>query len=155
MDRFPSPHSPHSHPQTETTQNRQILASADPPLSHHGRALVPFINQNTSAHFHHDAQTSQGKAWYTMFSRLWCTQTILQQRSRRACMIFPMSTKIVINDALFCPRSRRNLLSIRDIRSNGFHVRIPHPQEKAVVNLKIVVENGNVNPKFMDWNVNP
>ena len=42
--------------------------------------------------------------------------------SGRACIILPMGNEFVINDALFSPHSKRNLLSFKDICSNGFHV---------------------------------
>ena len=41
--------------------------------------------------------------------------------SRRATIILPMGTTLIINDALLYPESTRTLLSFRDIRANGFH----------------------------------
>ena len=40
----------------------------------------------------------------------------------RASFSLPNGTKFVINDALFSSRSKRNLLSFRDIRQNGYHI---------------------------------
>ena len=42
--------------------------------------------------------------------------------SRRACGIFPNMTKLFIDDALYFSRSRRNLLSFKDIHRNKYHV---------------------------------
>lgn len=42
--------------------------------------------------------------------------------SGRACILLPEGTKLIINDALYSSKSRRNLLSFRDMRLNGFHM---------------------------------
>ena len=42
--------------------------------------------------------------------------------SRRATIVLPMGTTLVINDALLCPEATRTLLSFKAIRANGFHV---------------------------------
>ena len=42
--------------------------------------------------------------------------------SRRASLILPMGTKLIINDALLYPQSTSTLLSFKDIRLNGFHI---------------------------------
>ena len=42
--------------------------------------------------------------------------------SRRATLVLPMGTTIVIEDALLYPESTRTLLSFKDIRSNNFHM---------------------------------
>ncbi|KAG2713178.1 hypothetical protein I3760_04G163900, partial [Carya illinoinensis] len=41
---------------------------------------------------------------------------------RRANIMLPKETKFYINDALYSSKSRRNLLSFKDIRHNGYHV---------------------------------
>ena len=49
---------------------------------------------------------------------------VLIMGSRRASLIFPMGTELIIDDALLYPQSTRTLLSFKDIRSNGFHIEI-------------------------------
>ena len=36
--------------------------------------------------------------------------------------MLPKGTKFCIDDALYSSKSRRNLLSFKDIRSNGYHI---------------------------------
>ena len=40
----------------------------------------------------------------------------------RAHILIPDGTKFIINDAMFSSRSKKNLLSFRDIRRNGYHI---------------------------------
>ena len=40
----------------------------------------------------------------------------------RAIILFPEGTKFIINNALLSTKSRRNLLSFKDIRRNGYHI---------------------------------
>ena len=42
--------------------------------------------------------------------------------SRRAIIILPNGTKLCIDDALYSPKSRRNLLSFKDIHYNGYYI---------------------------------
>jgi hypothetical protein len=42
--------------------------------------------------------------------------------SRRATIMLPCGTKVDINKALYSPMSKRNLLSFKDIRQNGYHI---------------------------------
>ena len=46
----------------------------------------------------------------------------LIQGSERATIILPRGTKIHINGALYSAKSKRNLLSFKDIRQNGYHI---------------------------------
>jgi len=46
----------------------------------------------------------------------------LIEGSGRACILLPKGTKLIIDDALYSSRSRRNLLSFKDIRKNGYHI---------------------------------
>lgn len=41
----------------------------------------------------------------------------------KAIIILPKGTKLTINNAIFSPRSRRSLLSFKDIRENDFHIK--------------------------------
>jgi GAG-pre-integrase domain len=46
----------------------------------------------------------------------------LTEGSRRAYILLPKGTKLIINDALYSSKSRKNLLSFKDIRRNGYHI---------------------------------
>jgi peptide/histidine transporter 3/4 len=46
----------------------------------------------------------------------------LIEGSGRATIMLPCGTKTNIKEALYTPKSRRNLLSFRDIRRNGYHI---------------------------------
>ena len=46
----------------------------------------------------------------------------LVEGSRRANITLPNGTRFHINDALYSSKSRRNLLSFKDIRRNGYHI---------------------------------
>ena len=46
----------------------------------------------------------------------------LIEHSGRATIILPNGTKFIIDDAMFSTRSKRNLLSFKDIRRNGYHI---------------------------------
>ena len=46
----------------------------------------------------------------------------LIEGSGRATLSLPEGTKLIINNALFSSKSRRNLLSFKDIRRNGYHL---------------------------------
>ena len=48
--------------------------------------------------------------------------TNLVEGSRRANITLPNGTRFHINDALYSSKSRRNLLSFKDIRRNGYHI---------------------------------
>ena len=41
---------------------------------------------------------------------------------RRATIVLSIGTKFQIDDALYCNKSNRNLLSFKDIRRNGYHI---------------------------------
>jgi hypothetical protein len=46
----------------------------------------------------------------------------LIEGSGRACILLPEGTKLIIKDALYSSKSRRNLLSFKDIRCNCYHI---------------------------------
>jgi hypothetical protein len=48
----------------------------------------------------------------------------LIEGSGRACILLHEVTKLIINDALYSSKSRRNLLTFKDIRRNGYHIEI-------------------------------
>ena len=43
--------------------------------------------------------------------------------SGRAIIVLPNGTKFQINDALYSNKSNQNLLSFKDIRRNGYHIK--------------------------------
>ena len=51
-----------------------------------------------------------------------CGTSNLIEGSDKACVVLPEGTKLIINDALYSSRSRRNLLSFKDIKRNGYHL---------------------------------
>ena len=48
--------------------------------------------------------------------------TKLIEGSGRAALLLPGGTILIIDNALYCSKSQRNLLSFKVIRQNGFHV---------------------------------
>ena len=48
--------------------------------------------------------------------------TNLVEGSGRANIILPDKTRFHINNALYSSKSKRNLLSFKDIRKNGYHI---------------------------------
>ena len=48
--------------------------------------------------------------------------TKLIEGSGRAALLLPGGTLLVIDNALYCSKSQRNLLSFKVIRQNGYHV---------------------------------
>ena len=48
--------------------------------------------------------------------------SILIEGSGRGNIVLPNRTRFHINDALYSSKSRRNLLSFKDIRRNGYHI---------------------------------
>ena len=49
-----------------------------------------------------------------------CTRLI--EGFGRANILLPRGTQFIIKDALFSSKSKRNLLSFKDIRYNGYHI---------------------------------
>ena len=47
----------------------------------------------------------------------------LVEGSERANIMLPNETRFFISDALYSSKSRRNLLSFKDIRRNGYHIK--------------------------------
>jgi hypothetical protein len=47
----------------------------------------------------------------------------LIEDSGRAYILLLERTKLIINDAIYSSKSRRNLLSFKDIRRNGYHIK--------------------------------
>ena len=60
----------------------------------------------------------------------------LIEGSERASILLPNNTKLDIENALYSHKSRRNLLSFRDIRMNGYHIETV--DEKGIEYLCII-----------------
>ena len=71
----------------------------------------------------------------------------LVEGSGRAIILLTNGTKLYINGALYSSRSRRNLLSFKDIRSNGYHIETTNEKNveylcitKIISGQKLIVE---------------
>jgi len=53
----------------------------------------------------------------------------LIESSRRANIMLPNRTRFIIDNALFSTKSRRNLLSFKDIRLHGYHIEIANDND--------------------------
>ncbi|KAL0551518.1 hypothetical protein IC582_010607 [Cucumis melo] len=97
----------------------------------------------------------------------------------RANLILPRGTKFTISNALFSSKSKRNLLSFKDIRQNGYHVETNNKNnieyfyitfivshEKRILetlpafssglyytHARVVETYATMNPKFMNLNM--
>ena len=70
---------------------------------------------------------------------------------RRATIMLPCGKIFHINDALYSVRSRKNLLSFKDTRHNGYHIETTYDNNKEylcithiVSSQKLVVEKSSV-----------
>ena len=63
----------------------------------------------------------------------------LIEGSGRANIVLPQGTIITISNALFSSKSPRNLLSFKDIRSNGYHVETTNDDNKEYLNITKVI----------------
>ncbi|KAG5241526.1 Disease resistance protein CC-NBS-LRR class family [Salix suchowensis] len=52
--------------------------------------------------------------------------------SGKANIVLPNNTRLSIKDALYSPESRRNLLSFKDIRANGYHIETTDKDKKII-----------------------
>ena len=59
----------------------------------------------------------------------------LIEGSGKACMMFPNGTKLIINNALYSSKSRRNLISFKDVRQNGYHLETMTTDQKEYLCL--------------------
>ena len=57
----------------------------------------------------------------------------LIEGSERANIVLPNGTRFHINDALYFRKSRRNLLSFKDIRRNGYHIETMNEGNKMFI----------------------
>ncbi|KAG2669237.1 hypothetical protein I3760_14G025300 [Carya illinoinensis] len=71
----------------------------------------------------------------------------LIEDSGRAYIVLPNGTKFCIDDALFSSRSRRNLLSFKDVHRNGCHIETTNEENKEhllitkiILSQKLILE---------------
>ena len=57
----------------------------------------------------------------------------------RATIMLPCGTIFHINDALYSVRSRRNMLSFKDIRHNGYHIETTYDNNKEYLCITHIV----------------
>ena len=55
--------------------------------------------------------------------------------------MLPCGTIFHINDALYSVRSRRNLLSLKDIRHNGYHIETTYDNNKEYLCITHIVSS--------------
>ena len=63
----------------------------------------------------------------------------LIEGSRRANIMLPKGTKFYINDALYSSKSRKNLLSFKDISHNGYHIEINNESNEEYLYITSMV----------------
>jgi hypothetical protein len=69
----------------------------------------------------------------------------LIEGSGRANIILPKQTKFCIDDVLYSSKSRRNLISFKDIRLNDYHVETTNEGDDEylyITSIKMVVDGG-------------
>ena len=59
----------------------------------------------------------------------------------RAAIMLPCGTIFHINDALYLVRSKRNLLSFKDIRHNGYHIETTYDNNKEYLCITYIVSS--------------
>ena len=63
----------------------------------------------------------------------------LVEGSGRANIVLPNGTRFHINDALYSRKSRRNLLSFKDIRRNGYHIETMNEGNKECLYITSII----------------
>ncbi|KAL4600657.1 hypothetical protein ACB092_11G213800, partial [Castanea dentata] len=61
--------------------------------------------------------------------------------SRRANIMLSNGTKFCIDDALYSPKARRNLLSFKDIHGNGYYIETNNEDSKEYLNITLLVSS--------------
>ena len=67
----------------------------------------------------------------------------LIEGSGRAIILMPRGTKIIIDDALLSTKSKRNLLSFKDIRRNGYHIETIDENNLNIFALHLLFQEKN------------
>ena len=70
----------------------------------------------------------------TSVSTIYGTSNLIED-SGRANIVLPNGTRFHINDALYYSKSRRNLLSFKDICKNGYHIETMNEGNKECLNI--------------------
>jgi hypothetical protein len=68
----------------------------------------------------------------------------LIEGSGRACILLPKGTKLMIDDALYLSRSRRNLLSFKDIRKNGYHIETMNERNCEYLHITSIINGQKI-----------
>ena len=63
----------------------------------------------------------------------------LIEGSERANIMLPKGTKICIDDVLYSSKSRRNLLSFKDIRGNGYHIETNNEGSEEYLYITLII----------------
>ena len=66
----------------------------------------------------------------------------LVQGSEIATIILPRGTKIHINDAFYSAKSKRNLLSFKNIRRNGYHIETMNDDSNEYLLITSIIYGG-------------
>ena len=61
--------------------------------------------------------------------------------SERATIMLPCGTIFHINDVLYPIRSKRNMLSFKDIRHNGYHIETTYDNDKEYLCITHIVSS--------------
>ena len=64
--------------------------------------------------------------------------------SGRATIMLPCGTIFHINDVLYSVKSRRNMLSFKDIRHNGYHIETTYDNNKEYLYITHIVQARNL-----------
>ena len=68
----------------------------------------------------------------------------LIEGSGRANIVLPNGTRFHINDALYSSKSRRNLLSFKDIRRNGYHIETMNEGNKECLYITSIISGKKI-----------
>ena len=84
-----------------------------------------------------NAHNSQGKnKYFEYFTLTKANVTTISspvdmiKGSWKANIVLPNSTRLSIKDALYSPEFRRNLLTFKDMRANGYHIETTNEDRK-------------------------
>ena len=67
--------------------------------------------------------------------------TNIIEGSGRANVLLPRGTRLIIENALYSPKSQRNLLSFKAIRHNGYHVETAEKGDIEYLHITKVISN--------------
>ncbi|XP_070033032.1 uncharacterized protein [Nicotiana tomentosiformis] len=65
--------------------------------------------------------------------------TKLIEGSGRANLLLPGGTNLAIDEALYCSKSQRNLLSFKDIRQNGYHIETTNEEKIEYLYITTII----------------